>query len=801
MSGSLIGALRVTLGIDTAAFEEGLGIAQKRLASAGKNLQAIGDRMVGIGTGMSAAITAPLTALAVSSVKAANESAEAIGQVNAALASMGPVAGRTSEQLQNAATSLMHLSTFDDDEILRSVTANMLTFGKVSGEAFDRAQLAAVNLSSRLGQDLQSSAIMVGKALNDPIKGVTALSRVGVSFTAEQKEMIKAMAAAGDTAGAQAIILGELERQYGGSAEAMRAATPGADLKNAWDDFQETIGAIVVQVLPPLTNMLAGVLNAFNSLSPGVQSFVVGAAAIAAAIGPVLVIVGSLVSAIGAIAPVFAPAVALIGEVGLAGALGAAATAAAPFVAAGVAVVGAWALFGDKIGPVLETLKTKFQEVLGPKLQALFETVKTTLTDLWNGPFGDMIRVVIDVLGDFGSAYTSILGEALLRILSALVEAVNAAFKVIGDVFKIVAALLRGDFSAAWEGVKSLVSNVISGIIGVLKSLAPEAVAAVQSMASGFATWLGSLASQMITYGRNIIDGLVAGIKAAPQAVFNALKSVVFTGVDGIKSFLGINSPSRLFMEFGGFVTDGLAIGIQNGIGTVKGAMDDLSGAVGAGFVLPPLMSANDNDDGTAATSEASKNLATMLGLTQEWQNVIGTIGSTIGGTAGRIADAFLNVVVPAIGKAGDQTQSFQDQVSQAAGAITNMFTQLFGKKAGGIIGTIANIGMSVAQAFGAFKVPGRAVGGPVMANQPYVVGEKRPELFVPSTSGRIEPNLNGGRRGGNTYHISGNLLTEEFWDQIKQMDDQSAMRGALAGSNMVQTTMQKRGRQRLGRR
>lgn len=800
MSGSLIGALRVTLGIDTAAFEEGLGIAQKRLAAAGKNLQAIGDRMVGIGTGMSAAITAPLTALAVSSVKAANESAQAIGQVNAALESMGPVAGKTSEQLQDAATSLMHLSTFDDDEILRSVTANMLTFGKVSGDAFDRAQLAAVNLSSRLGQDLQSSAIMVGKALNDPIKGVTALSRVGVSFTADQKEMIKAMAATGDTAGAQAIILGELERQYGGSAEAMRAATPGADLKNAWDDFQETIGAIVVRVLPPLTNMLAGVLEAFNGLSPGVQSFVVGAAAVAAAIGPVLVVVGSLVSAVGAMAPVFAPVLALIGEVGLAGALGAAATAAAPFIAAGAALAAAWALFGDKIGPVLSALSEKLQATLGPKLQALFETVKTTLTDLWNGPFGEAIRVVIDVLGDFGAAYTSILGEVLIRILSALVEAVNAAFKVIGDVFKIVAALLRGDFSAAWEGVKSLVFNVINGIINVLKSLAPEAVAAVKSMASGFATWLGNLASQMVAYGRNIIDGLVAGIKAAPQAVFNALKSVVFAGVDGIKSYLGINSPSRLFMEFGGFVTAGLAIGIQNGIGTVKSAMDDLSGTVGAGFVLPPLSPANDND-GTTATSEASKNLATMLGLTQEWQNVIGTIGSTIGGTAGRIADAFLNVVVPAIGQAGEQTQSFQDQVSQAAGAITNMFTQLFGKKAGGIIGTIANIGMSVASAFGAFKAPGRAIGGPVMANQPYVVGEKRPELFVPSTSGRIEPNLNGGRRGGNTYHISGNLLTEEFWDQIKQMDDQSAMRGALAGSNMVQTTMQKRGRQRLGRR
>ena len=107
---------------------------------------------------------------------------------------------------------------------------------------FDRAELASVNLSARLGQDLQSSAIQVGKALNDPIKGVTALQRVGVSFTAQQREQIKAMVEAGNVAGAQGIILGELEKQFGGAAEAQRKATPGADVQQQWRTFQEAIG-------------------------------------------------------------------------------------------------------------------------------------------------------------------------------------------------------------------------------------------------------------------------------------------------------------------------------------------------------------------------------------------------------------------------------------------------------------------------------------------------------------------------------------------------------------------------------
>ena len=127
MAGALVGALRVTLGIDTAAFENGLGIAQKRLNAAGKNIQAFGDKMTGIGKGLSIAVTAPLVLLGKSAFDAATNASDAIGQVNSALASMGPVAGRTSEQLQQSAKDLEKLSSFDDKEILRSVTANMLT--------------------------------------------------------------------------------------------------------------------------------------------------------------------------------------------------------------------------------------------------------------------------------------------------------------------------------------------------------------------------------------------------------------------------------------------------------------------------------------------------------------------------------------------------------------------------------------------------------------------------------------------------------------------------------------------------
>jgi phage-related minor tail protein len=79
--------------------------------------------------------------------------------------------------LRRLATSLQGDSVFDDDEIIQKTITQLLTFTNIAGTAFDRGAQAALNMSTVLGQDLQSSAIQVGKALNDPVAGVTALQR------------------------------------------------------------------------------------------------------------------------------------------------------------------------------------------------------------------------------------------------------------------------------------------------------------------------------------------------------------------------------------------------------------------------------------------------------------------------------------------------------------------------------------------------------------------------------------------------------------------------------------------------
>lgn len=713
MSSAVIGALRVVFGADTAAFERGVTTAERKAASFEKRMSALGGKISGIGKGMSVAITAPLALLGKSGFDAAVQASDAIAQVNAALGSMGPVAGKTSEQLQANAKELEKLSSFDDKEILRKVTANMLTFGNISGEAFDRAQRAAVDLSARMGTDLQSSTIMIGKALNDPVKGLAALGRAGIQFTADQKELIKSMVAGGDAAGAQAIMLTELEAQFGGAGKAARDAAPGSDMINKWSELKETVGEFVMSAMGSIEPVINRVLDAFNNLSPGTKQFVVGFAAVAAAIGPVLVILGTLVSSVGALAPVFAPVVALFGSAGLTGVISALGAVLAPFLVPIAAIAAAGALIyanWDKIAPVLEKLREKFVEAIGPKITALVENVKTTLTDLWEGPLGDMIRTVIDVLGQFAAAYIGVLGEGLTRVVSAAVSAIQAGFNIVSDVINIVIGLLTGDFAGAWQSLKSLVGNVITGVVNIFKSLAPEAAKVISDLASAFATWFGDLATSMVVWGGNIIDGLVKGIQAAPAAVWEALKKVVGFGVDRVKDFLGINSPSLMFIGFGKNIAEGLAIGVTEKAPLVTDALEGLA------------------SQAESAGGKIEQSFADMAD---------GVLGSLQGLANGIKGGGFLDIL----------------------GGALDLFKQLGNA---GVLGkTIqANLNKPAIPIAGA-----RANGGPVTGGKTYLVGERGPELFTAPGSGRIvsNDNLRGGVNNVNvTVGIdprSGNVL------------------------------------------
>lgn len=158
----------------------------------------------------------------------------------------GSAAGLTARQIGDMATELSRLTGVDDD-VIASAENVLLTFRNVGRDAFEPAIRSALDLSEVLGTGLQGSTILLGKALNDPIRGISALNRAGVTFSQDQKETIRTLVETGDVAAAQGIILEEVARQVGGAAEAARS--PIDLLKVSLGDLQEAFGAGLLEGL------------------------------------------------------------------------------------------------------------------------------------------------------------------------------------------------------------------------------------------------------------------------------------------------------------------------------------------------------------------------------------------------------------------------------------------------------------------------------------------------------------------------------------------------------------------------
>lgn len=199
-------------------------------------------------------------------------------QTEAVIKSTGKAANVTAEDIEELAGRLQKTQTIND-EVTQSGANLLLTFTNIRNEVgkgndiFDQTVELANDMSVALGQDMKSSSLQLGKALNDPIKGVSALQRVGVSFTEQQKEQIKTLVASGDTLGAQKLILKELDTQFGGSAAAQ--ADAGKKMSLAWDDLTETIGRMLIPVMNGLLDVLVPV-TAWASENPKIIMVVAG---------------------------------------------------------------------------------------------------------------------------------------------------------------------------------------------------------------------------------------------------------------------------------------------------------------------------------------------------------------------------------------------------------------------------------------------------------------------------------------------------------------------------------------------
>jgi hypothetical protein len=217
-----------------------------------KSLKNIETQAKSIGKAIAIVGTA-LTGFAIAGVRAFIEQDKVMKITEQTIKSTGNAAGLASEQIFKMASEFQKVTKFGDEAIIGAQNL-LLTFKNIKADNFERTTAAVLDMSEAMGMDLKSSAIQLGKALNDPTTGLSMLTRVGITFTDQQKEQIKALQESGQAAKAQGVILAELESQFGGVA---RAAADGTGVykqtANLLGDVLEVGGKVVNEFLQPAT--------------------------------------------------------------------------------------------------------------------------------------------------------------------------------------------------------------------------------------------------------------------------------------------------------------------------------------------------------------------------------------------------------------------------------------------------------------------------------------------------------------------------------------------------------------------
>lgn len=439
--------IRVEIVGDASSLERAFSRAQTSASGFGSRLGRVGKL---------AALTAGgagLGALAVT-LKAGIEDwaqgAKVAAQTEAVLKSTKSAANVTAKQIDALSLSLMRKSGMDDDAI-KSGENLLLTFTNIRNAAgrgndiFSQTTKIMTDMSVALGQDTKSSAIQLGKALNDPIKGLTALQRVGVSFTASQKEQIKALVESGNTLGAQKLILGELNKEFGGSAEAVGKTLPG-QIAVLRESFSNLAGNLVGTMIPTLQRLVSWV----NTNWPTIQAVMAG---VFAAVG-------------WAITNVLAPAISLGIDIG---------KRLVEYVRAN------WGEISAKTREVFDTVRALFQSgsavILGiwgqfgssitAQLRTTWEFVKSYIKGAL-----DIVRGIVNVFaglltGDWGRVW-----QGLKQIVGGVFQEISALARAFGETLRNVLAVAGTAavdiLKAAFNGLKAAVALVVSGILTMI---------------------------------------------------------------------------------------------------------------------------------------------------------------------------------------------------------------------------------------------------------------------------------------------------------------------------------------------
>jgi TP901 family phage tail tape measure protein len=557
-------------------------------------------------------------------------------------------------------------------------------------------------------------------------RGVTTADTMAIFGDRAGPAMLAALQSGSDAIRTETGLLYECDGAAKQMADTMMSGSKGGleDFKGSIETLAISMGTLINEYLDPILGILAKVADAFNALPGPVKMIILLLAGLAAAVGPVLLVAGTLISSIGTISTA-------LGVTGLSGILttvvgiltGPVAIAIAAFAAAAYIVYQNW----DTVGPLLERVGNQVQDVftgimdfVDPVIVKIEEFVNGALTSLsdWWDVNGDAIMQAASTLGDGLIDIFETMGGVVLFFVSgpmiALYEAFRVALDIIipllqylgrqfGETIMLIVNLINGDFSAAWENIKNIVQNNIDFIVQLVTDVLPTAFSDVWDDILSLASIALDLLIQLITgktgeAATELKEGIV---NAGAEMVDGMLGWVpgVSGVVDGMRDeLLRVPDEANTAMsQFGPVVTghiDATVIQAAAAAGTlVTRTVDEIEYLPGAaGVAMNPFSPAVVNpikatvspastaasSVGTGATNALSSSMKSMGSNTT---TVMNGVAASIRNSGSSLASAATSAGAAAVSALNIQLANVQYTAAQIKAAAAS--GQLFASSAG----------------------------------------------------------------------------------------------------------------------
>ena len=377
-----------------------------------------------------------------------------------------------------------------DADVIKATQTKLATFSNLAGTvdeaggAFDRATLAALDMAAAGFGSAEGNAVQLGKALQDPIKGIAALAKSGVTFTEQEKDKIEALVESGDLLEAQNIILKAVEGQVGGTAAA--SASSFDKMKFALAGVSDTFG----EMLLPVIDKLAPKLAEFSAWAQKNKTLLAAVAGVIAGLATAIIGVNVAMKVWRAVTKAYTAVQKVFNLV----------MGMNPIFLIAIAIAA--------IVAILIVLQQKF-DIFGIAVKAIgkaFEAVWDAIKFVFDWAVENWPLLLAIITGPFGLAVLAVVTfkDSIIGFLGNLIGWIGTAFKTVLD-------LILWPFKKAWEGIvffKDMVMSVFNGLKDLAGSIFDKVGGAFKGVINAVITGLEGGLNFAIKGLNIILDGI-----------------------------------------------------------------------------------------------------------------------------------------------------------------------------------------------------------------------------------------------------------------------------------------------------